>query len=151
MLMTIVFVVTRFYMNIQTEHWNEKTKAVEAAYAKTVLTKADKVTSFHGTSSYQIVYGQDKLGNPVIVWVGENGEVHTERADQNYTEQQVRNEVSKKHEGAEILRINAGKLKDEYVWEVFYSVKDNKTKRYYYDYYKFADGTFIDTYTLSLQ
>ncbi|MCY7476147.1 DUF5590 domain-containing protein [Paenibacillus larvae] len=151
MLMTIVFVVTRFYMNIQTEHWNEKTKAVEAAYAKTVLTKADKVTPFHGTSSYQIVYGQDKLGNPVIVWVGENGEVHTERADQNYMEQQVRNEVSKKHEGAEILRINAGKLKDEYVWEVFYSVKDNKTKRYYYDYYKFADGTFIDTYTLSLQ
>ncbi len=44
-----------------------------------------------------------------------------------------------------------GKLGNEYVWEVFYKKKENSGTRYFYDYYKFKDGHYMDTYRLSLQ
>ena len=56
----------------------------------------------------------------------------------------------KKGAEIEIERVMPGKLGNDYVWEVFYKKKENSGTRYFYDYYKFKDGLYMDTYRLSL-
>jgi uncharacterized protein YpmB len=149
-LVALIFVFSRFYMNVQNEHWNEKTQAVETAYEKSILTKATNVESFYGDDPVQIVFGEDKIGQKVIVWVSDKN-VHTEMASEAFTEEQVRETMRKKDPSLELLRVMPGLIESKYVWEVFYKKKDNTGTRYFYDYYTFQDGTYIDTYRLSLQ
>ncbi|MDD9267686.1 DUF5590 domain-containing protein [Paenibacillus sp. GCM10023248] len=148
--LTLCVVLSRFYLNVQSEHWKSKSAAVETAYEKSLLTKATKVDFFYGDEPFQIVYGEDKLGQGVIVWVSDK-EVHTEMTTEGFTEAQAREAVLKKDPAFEIERAMPGKLGQEYVWEVFYKKEDDSGTRYFYDYYKFKDGTYLDTYRLSLQ
>ena len=76
-MLTLGVVLSRFYLNVQNEHWDEKRKAVETAYEKSMMTKATKVDFFYGDEPFQIVYGEDKLGQGVIVWVSDK-DVHAE-------------------------------------------------------------------------
>jgi uncharacterized protein YpmB len=147
---TLIFVLSHFYLNVQGKHWDEKTKAVETAFQQSILAKATKVESSYGDDSYQIIYGEDKIGQKVIVWVSDK-EVHSEMTAEGFTEEQVRDALSKKGPGLEVLRVIPGKIEGKYVWEVFYKKKDVSGERYFYDYYNFHDGTYIDTYRLSLQ
>ncbi|SDN85756.1 Uncharacterized protein YpmB [Paenibacillus sp. yr247] len=148
-ILTLGVVLSRFYLNVQNEHWDGKRKAVETAYEKSILTKATNVDFFYGDEPFQIVYGEDKLGQSVIVWVSDK-DVHAEMAAEAFTEAQVRDTMLKKGADYEIERVMPGKLGQDYVWEVFYKKKDDSGTRYFYDYYKFKDGRFMDTYRLSL-
>nr|WP_240343878.1 DUF5590 domain-containing protein [Paenibacillus sp. SYP-B3998] len=136
-------------MDVQNKHWGENSKAVETAYEKTILAKATKVDSFYGDEPLKIVYGEDKIGQPVIVWVSDK-DVHTEMSSESFSEDQVREIMLKKGTDFEVERVLPGKLGDDYVWEVFYKKQDDSGTRYFYDYYKFKDGTYMDTYRLSL-
>lgn len=147
---TLVIVLSRFYLNVQNEHWDEKRVAVEKAYVGSMMTKASKVDFFYGDEAFQIVYGENKLGQSLIAWVSDK-EVHTEMTDEAFTEAQARDAVLKKAPGSQIERVMPGKLGNYYVWEVFYKTKDDRGTRYFYDYYAFKDGSFLDTYRLSLQ
>ncbi len=148
-LATLLFVLSRFYFNIQNEHWRDNTLAVQAAYEKTIMTKANKVESFYGDVPMQIVYGEDKIGQQVIVWVTEE-DVHSEMAAEAFTLEQIRQTMLRKAPDAELLRIMPGKLGGDYVWEVFYKRNEESGVRHYYDYYSFKDGTYLDTWRLSL-
>ncbi|OCT12702.1 hypothetical protein A8709_33405 [Paenibacillus pectinilyticus] len=147
---TLGVVLSRFYLNVQNEHWDEKRVAVEKAYQSTMMTKASKVDFFYGDEAFQIVYGENKLGQNLVAWVSDK-DVHTEMTDEAFTEDQVRAEVSKKDASTEIERVMPGKLGNDYVWEVFYKTKNDRGTRYFYDYYTFKEGKFLDTYRLSLQ
>jgi uncharacterized protein YpmB len=136
-------------MNVQGKNWDEKAAAVEKAYEKTILAKATKVESFYGDGPLQIVFGEDKLGHKVIVWVSDK-DAHAEMADEAFTEQQVRETMHKKDPSLELLRVMPGIVEGKYVWEVFYKKTLDSGTRYFYDYYTFQDGTYIDTYRLSL-
>jgi uncharacterized protein YpmB len=149
-LATLIFVLSRFYMNVQDEHWSDGASAVEIAYQKSILAKATKVEAFYGDKPLKIVYGEDKIGQKVIVWVSDQ-DVHTEMASEGFTEEQVRDKMLKKDPDFELLRVMPGLIEGKYVWEVFYKKKLDTGTRYYYDYYTFQDGTYIDTYRLSLQ
>ncbi|GFZ90010.1 hypothetical protein GCM10008018_40390 [Paenibacillus marchantiophytorum] len=146
---TLGVVLSRFYLNVQDEHWDEKSKAVEKAYEKSIMTKATNVDFFYGDEPLQIVYGEDKLGQGVIVWVSDK-DTHTEMTADAITEDQVRETMLKKDADFEIERVIPGKLGQEYVWEVFYKKQEDSGTRYFYDYYKFKDGSYLDTYRLSL-
>lgn len=148
--LTLGVVLSRFYLNVQKVHWDDKRIAVETAFEKSIMTKAAKVDFFYGDEPFRIVYGEDKLGQGVIVWVSDKG-VHTEMASESFTEAQIRDIVLKKNPGVEIERIMPGKLGQDYIWEVFYKKTDDSGSRYFYDYYKFKDGLYLDTYRLSLQ
>ncbi|KRE32378.1 DUF5590 domain-containing protein [Paenibacillus sp. Soil724D2] len=148
-ILTLGVVLSRFYLNVQNEHWDNKRKAVETAYEKSIMTKATKVDFFYGDEPLQIVYGEDKLGQGVIVWVSDKG-IHAEMTAEAFTETQVRETMFKKAPEIEIERVLPGKLGNDYVWEVFYKKKENSATRYFYDYYKFKDGLYMDTYRLSL-
>ncbi|TXK81373.1 DUF5590 domain-containing protein [Paenibacillus sp. N3.4] len=149
-IVTLGVVLSRFYLNVQNDHWAGKSQAVETAYEKSILAKATKVDNFYGDESFQIVYGEDKIGQGVIVWVSDQ-EVHAEMTADNFTEEQVRDIMLKKGSEYEVERVMPGKLGNDYVWEVFYKKKDDSGTRYFYDYYNFKDGHSLDTYRLSLQ
>ncbi|MNI03604.1 hypothetical protein D3C73_565070 [compost metagenome] len=148
--LTLVFVLSRFYMNVQNQHWDQTAKAVELAYEKSILAKAIKVEPFYGDESFQIIYGEDKIGQKLVAWVSEQ-DVHVEMVDEAFTEEQIRQLMLDKDPELEILRVMPGKMKETYVWEVFYKKHENSGVRYFYEYYQFSDGTYIDTYRLSLQ
>jgi uncharacterized protein YpmB len=148
-LVTLIFFLSRFYMNVQHEHWADGASAVETAYQKSILAKATKVEAFYGDKPLKIIFGEDKIGQKVIVWVSDN-DVHSEMAAEGFTEEQVRSLMLGKDPNFELLRVMPGMIEGKYVWEVFYKKKLDTGTRYYYDYYNFKDGTYIDTYRLSL-
>jgi len=149
-IVSLAVVLSRFFLNIQDQHWAANSQAVETAYAKSILTKATRVDSFYGDEPYKVVMGEDKIGQPVIVWVSDK-DIHTEMAAEAFTEAQVRDVMAKKGTGYEVERILPGKLGNDYVWEVFYKKEEDAGTRYFYDYYRFKDGTYLDTFRLSLQ
>ncbi|WP_230632943.1 cell wall elongation regulator TseB-like domain-containing protein [Paenibacillus athensensis] len=147
---TLIVVLARFYASVQGEHWRDDAQAVNTAYEKSILAKAERVESFYGDEPMHVVFGSDKIGQPVIVWVTANG-IHTEMADEAVNEQQIREKMAAKDPALEVLRVLPGELGGNYVWEVFYKKKEAAGVRYFYDYYGFKDGAYLDTYRLSLQ
>ncbi|WP_245375971.1 cell wall elongation regulator TseB-like domain-containing protein [Paenibacillus eucommiae] len=147
---TLIFVLSRFYINVQSEYWSEESKAVQTAYAKSALKKASKVEAFYGDKPLQIISGEDENGEQIFVWVA-GEEVHVEKAADAASEQQIRDTMKQKDPALELMRVMPGLIEGKYVWEVFYKKKEASGTRYYYDYYHFHDGSFIDTYRLSLQ
>jgi uncharacterized protein YpmB len=144
----LIFGLSQFYQTIEASTWSEKRNAVNTAYQKTILVNATKVDTFVSDHSYDIVYGQDTLGQQVIVWLGDT-EIHTEYASDGYNEKDLRIKFAAKEPTATLLRIMPGKLKETFVWEVFYKKPDaNGKQNYYYDYLNFKDGSLIDTYNL---
>lgn len=148
---SLIFVLSRFYLHIQNSNWSTNAKAVEIAYKQSILAKAIKVEAFHGDESFHVIHGEDKIGQPIIVWVSGQADVHTEMVEESFKEEQIREIMQTKQPDAELLRIMPGKLRDQFVWEVFYKKQEAAGQRYYYDYYQFHDGTYIDTWRLSLQ
>ncbi|WP_068775443.1 DUF5590 domain-containing protein [Paenibacillus sp. FJAT-26967] len=155
-LLTTGFLVNRFYVSVQTDYWQSNTKAVQTALASTSLGQAERVEAFHGSRSYQIIYGKDKQGSSMVVWVPIKEdksepaaqEIHVEMTDGAVTEEAIRSALLQKNPKLDIMRVNAGEYKSEYVWEVFYK---DENDRHYYDYYNFRTGSYIDTFKLSLQ
>jgi uncharacterized protein YpmB len=144
----LIFGLSQFYQTIQASTWAEKRNAVNTAYQKTILINATKVDTFVGDQIYDIVYGQDAIGQQVIAWIGDT-EIHTEYAADGYKEKDLRSHFAAKEPTASLLRIMPGKFKETFVWEIFYKKKDAGGKQnYYYDYVNFKDGSLIDTYNL---
>jgi uncharacterized protein YpmB len=149
-LVMLILLLVRFYYGVQHEHWQEEADAARTATAKADLTKVDSVQTFNGESDYRVVTGTDASGEKVIVWIT-GDEAHVEKASAGIAPEQAKAELLKRSPGATLLRAVPGKLRDDYVWELFYKKAEPEGERYYYDYVKFADGSLIDTWRLSLQ
>jgi uncharacterized protein YpmB len=144
----LLFGLSQFFQTIQAGAWSEERQAVETAYQKTIMAKAVKVDTFVGTKTYKIVYGEDAIGQQVIVWLGET-EIHTEYAADGLNDKDLRIKFAAKEPSAKLLRILPGKINEAFVWELFYEKPgENGRPNYYYDYVTFKDGTLIDTYDL---
>ncbi|WP_442601059.1 cell wall elongation regulator TseB-like domain-containing protein [Paenibacillus sp. KN14-4R] len=150
-LVTLVVIMYFFYTRVQQNHFTDLSQAVQTAYEKTTMVTATRAEPSYGDDAYNIVFGDDKLGHPLIAWVSTQG-VHTEFADNIFSEKQVRAKMLEKGASINILRILPNKLQGQYVWEVFYKQAiPNESDKYFYDYYKITDGSLVDTYRLSLQ
>ncbi|WP_054800084.1 DUF5590 domain-containing protein [Paenibacillus sp. EPM92] len=140
------------YRAVSADEWTVQRAAVISAYEKTVLTKAVKVERFISDKSYTVITGENKLGQPVYVWVGEN-EIRTEMAASGIPMSEAAAKVTAKHPSATILRATPGIMNDKPVWEVFYKLtpEGQDREQHFYDYYQFQDGAWIDTWRLSIQ
>lgn len=148
---TLFFFLQFFYRHVQAGAWSEQDAAVRTAYEQTILASAERVEPFVGDKPYEIVFGADKLGQPVIVWVGE-GDVHTEYVADGTSKEAIEHKLRELNPQATLMRLVPGKLLDEYAWEAFFKQKeDDGVTRYYYKYFRFSDGELLDTYYLSLQ
>jgi uncharacterized protein YpmB len=146
----LLFGAYQFYTAIHAAEWSREDAAVWAAYRNTVLAKASRVESFVGDKPYYIVQGEDKLGQSVIVWVGED-EIHAEYERDGVSGDELLAAWREADPDKQLIRIRPGKIDDVYVWEIFYAKIDNGKKRYYYDYFRFSDGAPVDTYRLTLR
>lgn len=139
----------RFYYGIQRGHWQEEADAKRMAAEKAGLTGIDSVQTFNGEADYAIVTGTDSSGEKVTVWLSGN-DAHVEKTSAGIGSEQAKSQLLQRSPGATVLRVVPGKLRNDYVWELFYKKADGEGERYYYDYVKFADGAWIDTWRLSL-
>jgi uncharacterized protein YpmB len=144
----LLFGLSQFFQTIQAGAWSEERQAVDTAYQKTIMTKATRVESFIGTQTYKIVFGEDALGQALIVWIGDK-DIHTEYAADGLADKALHTQFAEKEPTAKLLRILPGKLNEKLVWELYYSKPNEKGKtEYYYDYIHFKDGALLDTYKL---
>ncbi|WP_409346650.1 DUF5590 domain-containing protein [Paenibacillus sp. MBLB4367] len=139
-----------WYKNVQAGEWQQENESVKTAYEQTILAKAVRTEQFVGDRPYTIVYGQDKVGQEVIVWVSQN-DIHSEYAANGVSKEDIRKKLEANDPAIEALRITPGKLDNAYVWEAFYKKSGDGATRYFYDYYRFQDGALIDTWKLSLK
>ncbi|MFD0680874.1 MULTISPECIES: cell wall elongation regulator TseB-like domain-containing protein [unclassified Paenibacillus] len=148
----LVFFSIRFFNMVQEDEWKVQRNAVETAYQKTILTKANKVESFVSDQPYTIIFGEDKIGQSLIVWVGKES-IYTQMAVDGITAEQAEQLVLGRQPEAKVLRLMPGIVNGNPVWEAFYKVipENERSGRYYYDYYAFHDGAYIDTYRLSIE
>jgi uncharacterized protein YpmB len=143
--------VYQVYTRIMEPEWVVQRDAVKAAYEKTVLTKANKVERFVGDQIYTVIQGEDKIGQPVIVWVSEQ-EVRSAMGSSGVTAEQANTSTVTQYPDAEIIRTMPGIMEGQPVWEVFYKRKqENGEDRHFYSYYTFAEGKLIDTWRLNIQ
>jgi uncharacterized protein YpmB len=147
----LLFGLSQFFQTVQAGAWSEERQAVETAYQKTIMTKASKVDTFVGTKEYKIVYGEDAIGQQLIVWLG-TSDIHTEYTADGLQAKDLQMQFAKKEPTAQLLRILPGKMNDKYVWELFYKKQNAAGKiNYYYDYLTFKEGTLLDTYDLGVK
>jgi uncharacterized protein YpmB len=130
--------------------WDSKRKAVETAYAQTMLAKAERVEPYVGSEPYMIVYGEDKIGKKMIVWVSAN-DLHAAYETEGIMLEAAAAKVTAANPANVVLRTTPGKLEQEYVWEVYYQREQDGQTRYFYDYYRYGDGALIDTFRLGGQ
>jgi uncharacterized protein YpmB len=144
----LLFGLSQFFQSIQAGAWSEESQAVDTAYKKTIMTKASKVETFVSTETYKIVYGEDAIGQELIVWISDS-EVHTEYLSDGLKDKDLKTQFALKEPTAKLLRILPGKFKDLYVWELYYKKPGASGRQsYYYDYIQFKDGVLLDTYYL---
>lgn len=149
-LLAVAAVLAGFYIffdSIIAGQWGGKKAAVVRAYGETMLVTADKVEPYVGAEPYVIVYGKDKLGKDMIVWVSDS-EIHAEYADAGITAEAAADLVKKADPDNRIIRSTPGKLEQDWVWEIYYERKQDGKTLHFYDYYRFSDGALIDTYQL---
>lgn len=140
------------FRTVTEKEWDVQRLAVQTAYEKTLLAKAIKVERFVSDKSYIVIYGEDKIGQPVYVWVSDD-DIRTEMGSAGMNADQAKELVKAKHPQADVLRTMLGIQDGRPVWEVFYKMKPDGMShvQYFYDFYSFKDGQPIDTWRLSTQ
>lgn len=146
----LVLAAVLYYMAVQRPLWDGRDRAARLALSETPVETIDKKYVFNGETSYHVIIGKDKDGREWIVWVDEEGGVLTAATDEGVSEQEVRKLLRQRRPDAEVIRIVPGFKDGETVWEVYYRQReqDGGTRRYY-DYYRFRDGEWLETYTLA--
>lgn len=137
-----------FYRAIHREQWELRDAAIKTVTDHTYMESIDRVESFVGEKPYMIVFGKVPVGKNAIFWV-DGSSVHMEYETSGITEAEARQKVTELHPDNEVLRVMPGVLSNTYVWEVMYSRKEEDGTRYYYGYYRFDNGSEIDTWRLS--
>lgn len=141
----ILFGLHRFYVYAHTDVWNEDAVAVQKAKEQTDLVTVNRVDSFVWDDPYRIIFGENKAGESMIVWVGTNS-VHAELQKNGRTREQLKEQILKEKTDISLMRLTPGYFQGQYVWEAFYKEKDKEgDTRFNYDFYRFADGSFIET------
>jgi uncharacterized protein YpmB len=147
---TAAILFARFYYGVQHVQWQDRNDAKQIAAAEAGLVQIDRVDSYSGDGAYQVVTGSNSQGEKMLVWLSSDDK-HVEKASAGITAEQATAALLARSPGVEVQRAVPGKFRGEYVWELFYKRREDGGDRYLYDYVKFTDGAYMDTYRLSLK
>jgi uncharacterized protein YpmB len=145
----LAVVSVRLFQTIHAQEWQEEDIAVNIAYHKTAMVQATKAEPYVGEQPYTIVFGTDKLGQQLIVWVGTD-RIHSEYAKDGIPMDELQARWQEDDLGKQLLRVTPAELNGEYGWEMYYKKTEDGKDKFYYDYLRFRDGSLIDTYRLTL-
>ncbi len=139
-----------FYYTAKDGFAEAENEAIEWALELTALIEVDHVEFFAGETNYTVVFGNNSEGEKLVVWVGDEI-IHEEKASDGVSKSTIRQQVIERHGSVSFVRTTPGRLGELWVWEVFYKKQESDGMRHYYDYYKFTDGEWVDTYRLNLE
>jgi uncharacterized protein YpmB len=140
--------LSQFYAYIMKDQWNERDAAKEVARSRaglTEVTKAQKST-WDENSLYWVLTGKNDAGTELMVWVrftaegkvaDGNNAVFSEELSKGTSEAKIKSIVGAQLPDITIERLLPGVYNGEYTWQLFYEQGD----RYYYQFYRFSDGT----------
>lgn len=146
----LLFGLSQFYAYIMKDQWNERRAAEEVARTQAGLTEVTEAQKsvWDENAIYWVLTGQNEAGTEMMVWVrftlegepaGGANDIYAEELAKGTSEQQIRSIIASELPGIEIKRLLPGVYNGEYAWQLFY--KDEE--RYYYKFYRFADGAAI--------
>ncbi|MFM9282151.1 cell wall elongation regulator TseB-like domain-containing protein [Paenibacillus jiagnxiensis] len=132
----------------------EESTAILKAKQTAGLVATDKTWKNVWANTYWVVEGTDAENRKMMVWVpfqsikdgqdipqqGTEG-VHSELLQNGVSEEQMRTAITSANPDLEIVRLLPGVFNEEYVWQLFYKINNS----YYYQFYKFADGSPVGT------
>ncbi|WP_144023682.1 DUF5590 domain-containing protein [Paenibacillus sp. FSL H8-0548] len=144
LIFTGVFV---YFRDIQQPQWLEAKEAKQQATQFADLASVEKVYRHIWNKESWIVQGSNQQDEEIYVWLSEDQSPVSSLAAEGVTKEQISDEFKKKKQDADIIRIQPGLFDDVRVWEVYYRDGDSSI-HYYYDFYKFDNGAFIDSYKL---
>jgi uncharacterized protein YpmB len=147
LIFTIIFIYLR---NIQQPLWQEIKEMKQQAIEYADLASVEKVYHHIWNKESWIVLGSNQQDEGIYVWLTEEQSPESTLVTEGAAEQQIRDEFKQKKPDAEIKRIQPGLLDDVRIWEVYYSAGDSSI-HYYYDFYRFDNGAFINSYKLPLK
>jgi len=145
--MLIMIGLNIYYRSVQSTLWKEEHSAEVSAIQTGGLKEATKSHKFVWDEPVWVVEGKDQDGDDAYVWLLK--EPLKLKAKDGATESEIKSKFLKKSPNADLYHIKLGMLSGVPVWEVFYANKEASAKYNYYDFYKYSDGSFIITYTLS--
>lgn len=138
-----------FYASVQKDYFADRDKASQIAKEQLGLRTVTRVESSYGDEAYHIVFGTDNSDRPIVAWVSDTI-FFSEFAEGAIQEAEVRAKVLQLEPSAKFLRVIPNRVQNVNVWEAYYKkVDENGDPSYYYTYYRFSDGEYIDTYKLS--
>lgn len=150
LILLLLFGLSQFYAYIMKDQWNERNEAKELARAQAGLTEISEAQKsvWDENSIYWVLTGTNAAGTELMVWVrftadgkpagGENG-LYAEELSKGTSEAQMRKLIAAELPDITIKRLLPGVYNGEYAWQLFYQ----KDGRFYYNFYRFADGSAI--------
>ncbi len=144
LLATVLFI---YFRDIQQSQWTAKDEARKQAVEAADLVQIEKIYEHIWNKKSWIVQGSNELDEELFVFLAEEQLPDVVKAADGVSAEQISNTFNTKKPNAAVLRIQPGLLNNTRIWEVYYSESDNP-KHYYYDFYSFVDGAFIDSYKL---
>jgi uncharacterized protein YpmB len=144
LLLTVGFI---YFRDIQDSQWAAIKAAKKQAIEAAGLTEIDKVYHHTWNKEAWIIEGINKENENVFVWLTEEKLPEVIKASEGISEQNLKNTFKGKQPNAVVKRIQPGLLDDQRVWEIYYSDGENPAL-YHYDFYRFDNGAFIDSYKL---
>jgi len=144
LLITVSFI---YFREVQSPEWSAIKAAKDQATEAAKLTEIEKVNHHIWQKDTWIVEGIDEHSEAVFVWLTEGQQPVVHKASEGISEISLKDAFKSKRPLAEVKRIQPGLLDDQPVWEIFYN-DGEKPQHYRYDFYRFDNGAFIDSYTL---
>ncbi len=167
LILALLVAIFIYYRSVQLPYWSQEAsirkEVVEAAQLKSVT----KATKHVWDQAYWVVEGTDETDTDVYVWMAvpekseagagngaAEGSVKTDavppliiKASEAASKDAIRESFLQAKPDAEIKRMQPGMLNGEPVWEIYFSREEHTTK-YYYEFYRFRDGSFLTEYRL---
>lgn len=146
----LLFGLSQFYAYIMKDQWNERSEAKELARARAGLTEVTKAQKsvWNENEIYWVLTGKNEAGTDLMVWVrftlegkpagGDNG-LYAEELSKGTSEEKMRGIIADQLPDVKIERLLPGVYNGEYAWQLFYK----KDGRFYYNFYRFKDGSAI--------
>ncbi|QUL58313.1 DUF5590 domain-containing protein [Paenibacillus tritici] len=150
LVLLLLFGLSQFYAYIMKDQWNERSEAKELARTRAGLTEVTKAQKsvWNENEIYWVLTGKNEAGTEIMVWVrfttegkpaGGANDLYAEELSKGTPEAKMREIITAQLPGITIKRLLPGVYNGEYAWQLFYK----KDGRYYYNFYRFTDGSAI--------
>ncbi len=148
LILLLLFGLSQFYAYIMKDQWDERNIARDVAKTRAGLTEVTKAQKsvWDESAIFWVLTGKNEAGTEMMVWVrftvegkvaeGDNA-VYAEELSKGTSEKQIRAIINTQLPDISIERLLPGVYNGEYAWQLFYK----QSGRYYYQFYRFSDGT----------